>query len=44
MSRQVVAKWSPDGRTMVIGRAGRGGETHIIENPLAGVRATTARR
>jgi Tol biopolymer transport system component len=44
-SRQIVAKWSPDGRTMVVGRAGRGGETYIIENPLAGVRAqTTGRR
>jgi Tol biopolymer transport system component len=43
-SRQIVAKWSPDGRTMVVGRAGRGGETFIIENPLAGVRTTTASR
>jgi Tol biopolymer transport system component len=43
-SRQLVAKWSPDGRTMVIGRTGRGGETFVIENPLAGVRATTASR
>jgi len=42
--RTLVAKWSPDGRTMVIGRAGRGGETFVIENPLAGVRATTASR
>jgi hypothetical protein len=29
---------------MVIGRTGRGGETFVIENPLAGVRATTASR
>jgi Tol biopolymer transport system component len=43
-SRQIVAKWSPDGRTMIIGRAGRGGETFIIENPLAALRPTTARR
>jgi Tol biopolymer transport system component len=43
-SRQIVAKWSPDGRTMVVGRASRGGETYLIENPLAGVRATTASR
>jgi Tol biopolymer transport system component len=43
-SRQVVAKWSPDGRTMVIGRTGRGGETFVIENPLAAIRATTASR
>jgi Tol biopolymer transport system component len=43
-SRQVVAKWSPDGRTMVVGRAGRGGETYIIENPLASMRPATASR
>jgi Tol biopolymer transport system component len=43
-SRQIVAKWSPDGQTMVIGRAGRGGETFVIENPLAAVRPTTTGR
>jgi Tol biopolymer transport system component len=37
-------KWSPDGRTMVIRRESRGGDTFVIENPLAGVRATTASR
>jgi Tol biopolymer transport system component len=41
----LVAKWSPDGRMMVLGRVSRGGETFVIENPLAAVRAmTTSRR
>jgi Tol biopolymer transport system component len=38
------AKWSPDGRSMVLGRVNWDLETFVIENPLAGVRATTARR
>jgi Tol biopolymer transport system component len=41
---RAVAKWSPDGRTMVLGRDSRGGETFVIENPLAGARAATASR
>jgi Tol biopolymer transport system component len=43
-SRELVAKWSPDGRTMVLRRESRGGDTFVIENPLAAVRATTASR
>jgi Tol biopolymer transport system component len=38
------AKWSPDGRSMVLGRVSRGSETFVIENPLAVTRATTASR
>jgi Tol biopolymer transport system component len=38
------AKWSPDGRSMVLGRVSPGWETFVIENPLAGVRATSASR
>jgi Tol biopolymer transport system component len=42
---EVVAKWSPDGKTIVLRRVGRGWETFVIENPLASVRpATTGRR
>jgi Tol biopolymer transport system component len=40
----LVAKWSSDGRTMALGRVSRGGETYVIEHPLAAVRATTASR
>ena len=40
----LIAKWSPDGRTLVLGRVSRGGETFVIENPLATVRAATASR
>jgi Tol biopolymer transport system component len=40
----LVAKWSPDGRTIVLGRVSRGGETFVIENPLAALRPTTASR
>ena len=43
-SLERLVKWSPDGRTMVLGRASRGGDTFIVENPLAGVRAPTASR
>jgi Tol biopolymer transport system component len=43
-SLERLVKWSPDGRTMVLGRQSRGGETFVIENPLAAVRPTTARR
>ena len=32
-----AAKWSPDGRTVVLGRSVRGLETFVIENPLAAV-------
>jgi hypothetical protein len=38
------AKWSPDGRSMVLGRSSRGSETFVIENPLAAMRTTTASR
>jgi Tol biopolymer transport system component len=37
-------KWSPDGKTMVLGRRGQGGETFVIENPLAVIRAMSASR
>jgi Tol biopolymer transport system component len=37
-------KWSPDGRSMVLGRASRGSDTFVIENPLAAIRATTTSR
>ena len=40
----LVARWSPDGRTMVLVRESRVNETFIIENPLAGVRAATVSR
>jgi Tol biopolymer transport system component len=43
-SRERVVKWSPDGRTMVLGRESRGGETFVVENPLAAVRPTTTGR
>jgi Tol biopolymer transport system component len=43
-SLERLVKWSPDGRTMVLGRQSRGGETFVIENPLATVRPATARR
>jgi WD40 repeat protein len=43
-SRGLVAKWSPDGRTLVISRTSQGGETFVIENPLAAVSPTTASR
>jgi Tol biopolymer transport system component len=39
-----VVKWSPDGRTMLIGTESRGGQMFIIENPLAATRATTTGR
>ena len=39
-----IAKWSPDHRTIVLGRVSRGGETFVIENPLAALRATTSSR
>jgi Tol biopolymer transport system component len=38
------AKWSPDGRSMVLGRVSRGGQTFVIENPLATARAGAASR
>ena len=38
------AKWSPDGRSMVLGRVARGSETLVIENPLKAVRASTVSR
>jgi Tol biopolymer transport system component len=41
---EIVAKWSPNGQTMVLRRVGRGWETYVIEHPLAAVRATTASR
>ena len=43
-SADVIAKWSPDGKTMVLGRRSQGGETFVIENPLAAIRTTTASR
>ena len=39
-----TAKWSPDGRSMVLGRVSRGSETFVIENPLAAVRPTAVSR
>jgi Tol biopolymer transport system component len=41
----LIAKLSPDGRTMVLVRVSRGGGgAFVIEHPLAGVRAATASR
>ena len=40
----LVLKWSPDGRAMVLGRVVRGRETLMIEHPLAALRTTTASR
>jgi Tol biopolymer transport system component len=37
-------KWSPGGRSMILGRVDYGSETFVNENPLAGERATTASR
>ena len=42
--RNLVAKWSPDGRLMVLSRVSRGWETFVIENPLAAVRPTAVSR
>jgi hypothetical protein len=39
-----AAQWSPDGRTMVLGRTSRGGETFVIEHPLAAMRPATTSR
>ena len=39
-----IAKWSPNGRSLAIGRVNRGWETFVIENPLAGTRAPTDAR
>jgi hypothetical protein len=42
---ELVAKWSPDGRTMVLGRTSLGGGgAFVIEHPLAAVRATPVSR
>jgi Tol biopolymer transport system component len=38
------AKWSPDGRSMILGRVDYGSETFVIENPLAAVRPAIASR
>jgi Tol biopolymer transport system component len=43
-SPDLSAKLSPDGKSIVLVRVSRGWETYVIENPLAGVRATTASR
>jgi hypothetical protein len=40
----VIAKWSSDGKTMVLGRRSQGGDTFVLENPMAAIRATTASR
>jgi Tol biopolymer transport system component len=42
--RREDAKWSPNGRSIVLGRVRSGLETFVIENPLAPVRAATASR
>ena len=42
--QDLIANWSYDGRSMVLGRVNRGWETFVIEHPLAAVRATTASR
>jgi Tol biopolymer transport system component len=39
-----IAQWSPTGRSMVLGRVSRGGQTFVIENPLAAARAGAASR
>jgi Tol biopolymer transport system component len=41
---EIVAKWSPDGKTIGLRRVGRGWETFVIENPLASMRTPTVRR
>jgi Tol biopolymer transport system component len=41
--RDLIAKWSPDGRSMVLGRVSRGSETFVIENPLAAIATTVSR-
>ena len=41
---RLVAKWSPNGRSIVLARESRGSETFVIEHPLAAVRATTVSR
>jgi Tol biopolymer transport system component len=38
------AKWSPDGRSIVLGRVKWGSEAFVIENPLASARPATAAR
>ena len=43
LESDLIVKWSPDGRSMVLARVNRGRETFVIENPLAAVRVTTAR-
>jgi hypothetical protein len=35
--RNLSAKWSPDGRSMVLNRETRAWETFVIEHPLAAV-------
>jgi Tol biopolymer transport system component len=40
----VIAKWSPDGSAVVLGRRTSGWETFVIEHPLAAARAATASR
>jgi Tol biopolymer transport system component len=40
----VIAKWSPDGKTMVLGRRSQGGETFVIEYPLAAARTAAGSR
>jgi Tol biopolymer transport system component len=40
----VIARWSPDGKTMVLGRRSQGGDTFVIENPLAAIRTASASR
>jgi Tol biopolymer transport system component len=40
----LTAKWSPNGRSMLLERSSRGWDTFVIENPLAGLRAATAAR
>ena len=40
----LAAKWSPDGRLMVVTRVHRGHETFVIENPIPAPRAPTGSR
>jgi Tol biopolymer transport system component len=43
-TRPFAARWSPDGRSLVLVRESRGYQTFVIENPLAAVRAATSSR
>jgi Tol biopolymer transport system component len=43
-TRPFDARWSPDGRSLVVVRESRGYQIFVIENPVAAVRATAGAR